>query len=502
VSAGLSAAGAADFVHSESPVRPAPTALTAFVGRTLKGPVDEPVLIDGFARFTQVFGGLWPDSPLSHAIEQYFEQGGETALVVRVTSGGRPPTIELPAGEGGVLLLAGLAPGAGEHLRASVDFDGIPAGATDRFNLVVQRVRERCSERVLAQEIHRGLSVTSDAGDHVANALSGSRLVRLAGAVPPCRPDPTPGKGGTRTIGYVDDNADGDDGRELDDYDLIGSEALRRGLFALEGQLFNFLCIPQPARGRDLGPGALLAAAAFCRRHHALLVVDPPEHWATAGHALSALQAGAFRSPDAIMMFPRVATADRLAPGRTVTCATAGVAAGLLARADRAVETWWRAAPSLALRPGCRPQTEVSAAQALQLAAHGVNVWGRADALLRSRRLLAWVALSIERSTRWAAREREEPDVQERACRQVLDFLQSLDAAGAFAAVGLAGRPFAVCGEGLDDLAATLKGEFRLLYGLEGPGAGAPAAWLLVQKASGPRTQAVAVNPYALRSRA
>ena len=106
--AGLHSAGTAEFVHSDAPVRPAPTALTAFVGRTLKGPVDRPIPVIDFAHFTQHFGGLCPESPLSYAVEQFFEHGGGSALIVRVSSGGRPPTLDLPAGDG-CLSFAGLA---------------------------------------------------------------------------------------------------------------------------------------------------------------------------------------------------------------------------------------------------------------------------------------------------------------------------------------------------------------------------------------------------------
>ena len=60
-----------------------PTARTAFVGRTLRGPVNRPILIKSFLEFQQVFGGLWQPSLLGYAVEQYFDNGGRVALVVR-----------------------------------------------------------------------------------------------------------------------------------------------------------------------------------------------------------------------------------------------------------------------------------------------------------------------------------------------------------------------------------------------------------------------------------
>jgi hypothetical protein len=54
----------------------AATSIAAFIGRALKGPVNEPVPIRSFADYTRVFGGLWQPSTLSYAVEQFFENGG------------------------------------------------------------------------------------------------------------------------------------------------------------------------------------------------------------------------------------------------------------------------------------------------------------------------------------------------------------------------------------------------------------------------------------------
>ena len=88
----------------------APTGITAFVGRTLRGPINRPVLLRGFADFERVFGGLWQPSTLSYAVEQYFENGGGAALVVRVANGARACTLDLPAGPDRLTLRA-IAPG-------------------------------------------------------------------------------------------------------------------------------------------------------------------------------------------------------------------------------------------------------------------------------------------------------------------------------------------------------------------------------------------------------
>ena len=83
-----------------------PTGRTAFVGRTLRGPVSRPVYLKSFAEFQQIFGGLWQPSPLGYAVEQFFDNGGREAIVVRVINGARASTLTLPAGAGALRLRA------------------------------------------------------------------------------------------------------------------------------------------------------------------------------------------------------------------------------------------------------------------------------------------------------------------------------------------------------------------------------------------------------------
>jgi hypothetical protein len=204
---------------------------------------------------------------------------------VRVVNGGVPATITLPCG-GESLTLEALSPGTREVLRASVDYDNIGPAEEDRFNLVVQRVRALGSEHIEDQEIFRRISIAPGSARFVATALQESMLVRVRGAAPARRPDRTFRPGARHPIGYVDANPDGDDGAPLTDYDLIGSPDRGTGLFALRGlEALHFLCLPPPARDRDVGPSVLLAASQFCRDRRLMLIVDPPAAWDTCDDA-------------------------------------------------------------------------------------------------------------------------------------------------------------------------------------------------------------------------
>jgi phage tail sheath protein FI len=60
------------------------TSITAFIGRALRGPVNEAVTINSFADFERRFGGLWVDSTMSYAVRDFYLNGGSQAIIVRL----------------------------------------------------------------------------------------------------------------------------------------------------------------------------------------------------------------------------------------------------------------------------------------------------------------------------------------------------------------------------------------------------------------------------------
>ncbi|MDE2449442.1 MAG: phage tail sheath family protein [Gammaproteobacteria bacterium] len=503
-------------IRTEPIIARLPSAVTVFVGRTLKGPVQRPITVASFAEFQQVFGGLWQPSTLSYAVEQFFEHGGGHAIIVRVANGARPPTITLPAGSG-ILRLAGVNPGSREYLRASVDYDGIPEGDGDRFNLVIQRVRSTGSELIEDQEIFRRASLRRDSGRYLADLLLQSRLARAVEPLPVQRPNRSAGPGGS-AIGYAFSNADGDDGGPLTDYDIIGSAAASTGLFALSAaDGFNFLCIPPLSRDHDVGLSALLVAARYCRERHAMLIVDPPASWSTAREALDAMRTWPFRSDNAVMYYPRVQALDRLR-GRLETFASCGAVAGMLARCDEISPLWSTAASDeVTLRPGMQPAVPVGDADRLRLAQVGINtlslprtasgssgVGARTLAAggsgfsdwkyLSARRLGLWVAASVERGTRWVLLEQNGPATWARARGLVDTFLEVLAEQGAFAGAEARDRYFVICDERVNRPDTVADGRVNLLFGFATTRPGEFDAWLVTHHPAASRVRPVSVN--------
>lgn len=118
------------------------TSITAFIGRALTGPVNKPIRIQTFGDFERQFGGLWSESTLSYAVQQYFLNGGTDAIIVRlVNSIGTNARVELFAGEGESLILeANPTLEEGHSLRVSVDYLGV--SDNQHFNLLVTEIDE------------------------------------------------------------------------------------------------------------------------------------------------------------------------------------------------------------------------------------------------------------------------------------------------------------------------------------------------------------------------
>ncbi|WP_274913799.1 phage tail sheath family protein [Streptomyces sp. WZ-12] len=166
------------------------TSVTAFVGHTRRGPLNQPVRITSFADFERRFGGLTSRSPVGYAVHQFFGNGGAVAVIVRVTRAGtgEEARVTLESTEGRsqcpVLEVYAKEPGVwGDGLRVAVDHETPCPDET--FNLQV------LDAHGTARESFSGLSMDPGDGRFVETAVnSGSALIRVA-AVGEGRPDPS-----------------------------------------------------------------------------------------------------------------------------------------------------------------------------------------------------------------------------------------------------------------------------------------------------------------------
>nr|WSZ99677.1 phage tail sheath subtilisin-like domain-containing protein [Streptomyces sp. NBC_00857] len=166
------------------------TSVTAFVGHTRRGPLNQPVRITSFADFERRFGGLTSQSAVGYAVHQFFGNGGTVAVIVRVAKAGtgEEACVTLNSTEGhsecAVLEVHAKEPGVwGSGLRVAVDHDTPTPDET--FNLHILDARGG------ARESFTGLSMDAGHGRFVETVVNaGSSLVRVK-AVDEGRPDPS-----------------------------------------------------------------------------------------------------------------------------------------------------------------------------------------------------------------------------------------------------------------------------------------------------------------------
>jgi len=160
------------------------TSITAFIGYTQQGPVDQAVHIFSFADFQRAFGGVTVDSPLSHAVKDFFQNGGTEGYVVRAAQGAQQAEVTLrdsadPSTGDAVLRITALAAGmSGNYLRVLVDYD--TANPASLFNLSVIELIPRDGDLVVGRTEKLGnLSMDSKHPSYAESVInSRSQLVR------------------------------------------------------------------------------------------------------------------------------------------------------------------------------------------------------------------------------------------------------------------------------------------------------------------------------------
>ncbi len=143
---------------------------------------------------------------------------------------------------------------------------------------------------------------------------------------------------GLREVGY--------DGGLPGATDLIGSELLRTGMYALlEVDLFNLLCIPDTMRLADPAAGQVAAAAiALCEAERAFYILDVPQSDSTRDEVDEIQQwldeNASLRHRNDALYFPRPQIADPRNEFRLRLIASSGTMAGLYARTDGSRGVW------------------------------------------------------------------------------------------------------------------------------------------------------------------
>jgi uncharacterized protein len=318
------------------------TSITAFVGFAPRGPVNEPRLVQSVTEYARVFGGLSTDSTMSYAVQQFFQNGGRDALILRVahlTGAGTKATkgsVTIGSSTKALTLEAASEGAWSGSLAISIDLEtkDKDSGSPKLFNLTITDTSSGLVETL------RNLPPDSTLAPLIEQQ---STLVR-ATATPTDRPDAASnvampaGKDGDQT-----------------EADLVPTSDDGTGVYALaRADLFNLLCIPPflpssaTTSGRVLGSDAKGRAAKFCADHRALFVVDPHPDWTgptqiTTGSTKLDTYITGIASDDrknAALYFPYFRAADPEQGGAVVEFPPCGAVAGVMAKTDATRGVW------------------------------------------------------------------------------------------------------------------------------------------------------------------
>ena len=467
--------------EGESPVHaiaPVPTSVTAFIGRALRGPIDEdgPELIHSFSDFVRIYGGLWQDSELGYAVDDFFLNGGSDAVIVRLwktlgtdrASIVLSPGLELQArvpGSWGNLLKARIEVIDDANVRKAVAVQlsgfGDKVAPEDVFTLIVH------DDGSKATETFANVTLVNSPNRLDRVLAEQSQLIRYRGAditklqMPPAHPAATsnPATHLPRTI-WEDplantsvSNPPADDGAPLDAGVFNAGGGL--GINALDhADSFNLLVIPPYADDDSLYTEVLPQAIAYCEKRRAIVLVDPPPTWKNKDDAKKPIP-GLPANANAALYFPRINKADSLREGQVRDFAPGGAIAGTIARTDRQRGVWKAPAGLEATISGVTGLTiKLTDPENGELNPLGVNclrtmpaagtvIWGArtmvGDDRLASqwkylpvRRLALFIEESLTRGTRWAVFEPNDEPLWSQLRLNLGVFMHDLFRQGAF----------------------------------------------------------------------
>jgi hypothetical protein len=331
-----------------------PTSVAAFVGRTKRGAVNQPITCFNSSEYARRFGGLWTDSTVSYAVDDFFANGGGQCEIVRLFTpdGASDGYAKLTVT---TLLLRATSPGNwGNSLKGAISHPGetdpedtksaaakYGLNENDLFDLVI------VDDGTGAREVFRNLTTKKNGGqrryDRVLAAESS-----LVEALPDNQGDFTfsdvrPPKTAVDTFSTA---TDGDDGLALSESTYLGDRLKKTGIHALlKADIFNLLCIPPDTRDGTLLKSVREAAAKLCAEERALLIVDPPADWDKKPDEAAATAKAAQLDPakqvlpltfsdNAALYFPRLLKRDRLRGGQVDIFPPCGAVAGVIARTD------------------------------------------------------------------------------------------------------------------------------------------------------------------------
>jgi Bacteriophage tail sheath protein len=267
--------------------------------------------------------------------------------------------------------------------------------------------------------------------------------------------------GGTGTItdiGALKPGVAGNDGILPGATEIIGSDLLKSGIYALRDvDIFNILCLPRAAEiGGTLMDQIIAKALAFCKERRAFLIIDIPPSINEVQEVKDWLDAhNPFRDRNTALYFPRLKIPDPLDDFRLRSVGASGTMAGLYARIDSNRGVWKAPAGTEATMAGVveldtkltDPQNGTLNPLAINCArtfpVHGNVAWGARTLdgsdqaasewkYIPVRRLALFLEESLFRGTKWVVFEPNDEPLWAQIRLNLGAFMHNLFRQGAF----------------------------------------------------------------------
>lgn len=425
------------------------TSITAFVGTADRGPTNDVTRVTSFGEFERYFGGLAYGHPLTYSVYQYFQNGGQIALIVRVAGAGAVAATFTATSS---FTLSALSAGTwGNRLAAVIDLATSDPTDTTLFNLTVTLTD--ADGDVVRVETYRNLSTSDTAATYAPRVLADdSLLVRINGSIT-----------GAPTAGSLTVGTSGTDATPSA-AELTGTSSARTGIYALDNaDIFNLMVLPGTSRTGESTSysGTWAPALAYCQSRRAILLIGPLSDWSTSSAVESATGSTSttglpgLLSSYSSVYFPRINLQDPLLDSRVVDFDPCGVVAGIIARTDATRGVWKAPAGLDAKVLGSRgAEIVMTDGDSALLNPLGVNVlrdfnlvgtvvWGSrtgvgADRLasewkyLPVRRTALYIEESLYRGSQWAVFEPNDAPLWAQLRLNIGAFMHSLFRQGAF----------------------------------------------------------------------
>ncbi|MEO1515415.1 MAG: phage tail sheath subtilisin-like domain-containing protein [Bacteroidota bacterium] len=164
------------------------TSIAAFLGESIRGPINRPILITSYTDFERQFGGLSRGSMMSYAVRQFFLNGGTQAVVIRLAHNAVAANRMLHSGTGAenatnqTLQVQALDEGSqGNQIEVLVTY-GNPSDSN--FDLQIRYVSSD-NPSDSRTETFSDLSMNSNHSRYAVNIVNDqSNLVRLSRTTP------------------------------------------------------------------------------------------------------------------------------------------------------------------------------------------------------------------------------------------------------------------------------------------------------------------------------